>query len=142
LLFLTQILPEVSAVAFEKTALVVDDDEKIAEMVAAVLRVEGFQVCTATSGLQGYSSYFSDPTCWVVTDVEMPGLDGIEMVHCIRVVNPEVKVIYMTGAIDAHRVALKKEGRDYAANILRKPFSYDILVSQMTAPQNSISTLL
>jgi DNA-binding NtrC family response regulator len=127
-------------VAFERTALVVDDEEKIAEMVAVVLRVEGFQVCTATSGLQGY--YFRDPTCWVVTDVEMPGLDGIEMVHCIRVVNPEVKVIYMTGAIDAHRVALKKEGRDYAANILRKPFSYDTLVSQMTAPQNSISTLL
>jgi DNA-binding response OmpR family regulator len=142
LLFLTQILPEVSAVAFEKTALVVDDEEKIAEMVAAVLRVEGFQVCTATSGLQGYSSYFCDPTHWVVTDVEMPGLDGIEMVQCIRVVNPEVKVIYMTGAIDAHRVALEKEGRNYGANILRKPFSYDTLVSQITAPQNSISELL
>ncbi len=128
--------------AFEKTALVVDDEEKIAEMVAAVLRVEGFQVCTATSGLQGYSSYFCDPTRWVVTDVEMPGLDGIEMVQCIRVLNPEVKVIYMTGAIDAHRVALEKEGRDYAANILRKPFSYNALVSQITAPQNSISELL
>jgi FixJ family two-component response regulator len=129
LLFLTQILLEVSAMAFEKTALVVDDAEKIAGA-----RCRGI--------LLGYSSYFSDPTCWVVTDVEMPGLDGIEMVHCIRVVNPEVKVIYMTGAIDAHRVALKKEGRDYAANILRKPFSYDTLVSQMTAPQNSISALL
>ncbi len=139
---LTQILLEVSAVAFEKTALVVDDEEKIAEMVAAVLRVEGFQVYTATSGLQGYSRYFCDPTRWVVTDVEMPGLDGIEMVQCIRVVNPELKVIYMTGAIDTHRVALDKEGRDYAANILRKPFSYNTLVSQITAPQNSISALL
>lgn len=128
--------------ALAKTALVVDDEEKIAEMVAAALRGEGFQVRTATSGLQGYSNYFRDPTCWVVTDVEMPGLDGFEMVHCIRAVNPEVKVIYMTGAIDVHRANLEKEGRDYAATILRKPFSHGSLVGQMTATQNSISPSL
>lgn len=122
-----------------KTALVVDDDEKIAGMVAAVLRAEGFRVCTATSGLDGYTSYFREPTCWVVTDVEMPGLNGVEMVHCIRAINPHVKVVYMTAAFDMHRVALDKEAQG-DANILRKPFSHHSLLGRIASMGNSVST--
>jgi two-component system, OmpR family, response regulator len=121
------------------TALVVDDDEKIAEMVSAVLRDEGFHVLTATSGLEGYASYFREPTCLVVTDIEMPGLNGVEMVHRIRAVNPDVKVIYMTAAIDMHDIALDNGGVG-DANILRKPFSHHSLVGRISSLEHSVSS--
>jgi len=127
-------------VAPPKTALVVDDDKKIAELVAATLRLQGFEVSTATNGLHGYSTYSRNPTQWVVTDVEMPGLDGVAMVQCIRGIDPDVKVIYMTGAIDAHRALLEKKGREFLVDVLRKPFSQDSLVERMTTEQRRLAS--
>jgi DNA-binding NtrC family response regulator len=120
--------------------LVVDDDKKIAELVAATLRLQGFEVSTATNGLHGYSTYSRNPTQWVVTDVEMPGLDGVAMVQCIRGIDPDVKVIYMTGAIDAHRALLEKKGREFLVDVLRKPFSQDSLVERMTTEQRRLAS--
>ena len=119
-----------------QTALVVDDDESIAEMVGVIIGLEGFDVRTARNGLQGYSSYFRNPTDWVVTDVEMPELNGVEMARCIRAINPDVKVVYMSGAVDDYRLLLNREVREFGAKILRKPFTRDSLVEQLSAVEN------
>jgi len=47
-----------------QTALIVDDDERIAEMVSVMIRLEGVDVRTARNGLQDYSSHLRNPTDW------------------------------------------------------------------------------
>jgi DNA-binding response OmpR family regulator len=117
--------------SMSQTALIVDDDERIADLVASMLRAEGFEVRTAQNGVQGYSSYFRNPTDWIITDVQMPELDGVEMVRCIRAINPSVKVLYMSGAVDEYRSPLDREAQQYSAKILRKPFSKQSLLEHM-----------
>ncbi len=117
------------------SALIVDDDERIAKMVGAVLSVEGFDVTTARDGMQGFDSYFHHTTDCVVTDVDMPRLNGVEMAICIRAINPGVKIVFMTGAVDDYRRLLDREARQFGARILRKPFTRAKLVEQVSEIQ-------
>jgi CheY-like chemotaxis protein len=105
-----------------QTILVVDDDELLARMVAELLRGEGYHVWTARDGLQGYSSYYQHQAQTVVTDIDMPELDGFEMMRCIRAINPCARAIYMSGAPEQYRRTLVTEAQDFGAGVLRKPF--------------------
>ena len=115
-----------------QTALIVDDDERLAATLATALRGVGFEARTARNGVYGYSSYFRKPTDWVVTDVEMAELNGIDMMQCIRAINSAVKTIYMTGSADKYWAVLTQESREFGAEILRKPFALNRLIDQMT----------
>lgn len=112
-----------------RTALVVDDNEELALIVATMLRLNGFEVRTANNGLHGYSSYFREPTDLVVTDIQMPELDGVEMMRCIRALNPNVRAVYMSGASGQYQAALDRERQQFAARVIDKPFSKDALLS-------------
>jgi CheY-like chemotaxis protein len=109
-------------VSSPQTILVVDDDELLARMVAELLRRDGYQVWTAHDGLQGYSSYYQHQAQTVVTDIDMPELDGFEMMRCIRAINPAARVIYISGAPEHYHRPLLKEGQIFGAAVLRKPF--------------------
>lgn len=86
---------------------------------------------TARNGLHGYSRYFREPTDWVVTDIDMPELNGIDMMRSIRAINPAVKTIYMSGLVDKYRAALIRESRQFAAQILPKPFDLRQLIERI-----------
>ena len=107
----------------QPTILVVDDDELLARMVAELLRRDGYRVWTAHDGLQGYSSYYQHQAQTVVTDIDMPELDGFEMMRCIRAINPAARVIYISGAPEHYHRTLLKEGQIFGAAVLRKPFA-------------------
>lgn len=115
-----------------RTVLVVDDDEKFAEMIALALRAKSFEVRTARNGFHGYASYVRSPSDWVVTDIQMPELNGLEMMRGIRALNPAVNTIYMSGSVDESRAVLEHEIRESGAGIMNKPFSSDSLVERMT----------
>ena len=119
-----------------QTALIVDDNEPLADTLARALRGVGFDTRTAHNGQQGYSSFFRNPTDWVITDIEMPDITGIEMMRCIRGVNPAVRTIYMTGAVDQYGRVLNQEARQFAAKVLSKPFDLNRLVEQMKNTQD------
>jgi CheY-like chemotaxis protein len=113
------------------TALVVDDDDGLAQIVAAILAMEGFAVVTADNGIHGYTSYFRHPTDWVITDIQMPELDGLGMMQSIRTINPCVKTIYMSGEVEKYQALLDRETAEFAAQILRKPFTRSNLVEKI-----------
>ena len=115
-----------------RTVLVVDDDESFAELIAVKLRSRGLEVRTASNGFHGCASYFRSPSDWVVTDIQMPELDGIEMIRRIRAFNPQVKTIYMSGATDEYRAVLEHEIREFGVIVMGKPFSFDNLVEDLT----------
>jgi len=114
-----------------QTALIVDDNEPLADTLAQALRSIGIAGRTAHSGIEGYASFLRDPTDWIVTDIEMPELTGIEMMRCIRLIQPAVKTIYMTGAVDKYGAVLSREAREFAAKVLYKPFTLNLLVEQI-----------
>ena len=105
-----------------QTILVVDDDELLARMVGESLRGEGYQVWTARDGLQGYANYYMHQAETVVTDIDMPQLDGFEMMRSIRAINPRARAIYMSGAPEQYRRTLVSEAQNFGTPVLRKPF--------------------
>ena len=115
------------------SALVVDDDESLAQIVAFMLRAEGFEVQTAHNGLDGYWTYFRNPTDWVVSDIQMPELNGLGMMQRIRSRNPRVKTIYMSGEVEKFQSALEQEAQEFGVKILTKPFSRESLMEQISA---------
>jgi two-component system response regulator GlrR len=122
-----------------QTVLVVDDEPRLADSLAAVLRGSGLEVRTAHNGIQGCSSYFRDPTDWIVTDIEMAELNGIDMVQCIRAINASVKTIYMTGAADKHWALLTQEAHGFGAQILRKPFAFNQVIEMLADKQRTLA---
>lgn len=106
-----------------QTILLVDDDELLTLLVAELLRQEGYQVWTARNGLDGYLSYYQYQTAIVVTDIDMPELDGFEMMRYIRAINRSVNTIYMSGAAEQYRQSLLAEAQNFGATVLRKPFA-------------------
>lgn len=113
--------------------LVVDDDEYLARMVADLLRLEGYQVWTASDGLQGSSTYYRHQAQTVLTDIDMPQLDGFEMMRCIRAINPSARVIYMSGSPERYRRTLVAEAQNFGASVLRKPFNKTALLSMVSS---------
>lgn len=107
---------------YQQTILVVDDDELLARIVSELLRLEGHQVWTARDGLHGYSTYYQHQAETIVTDIDMPELDGFEMMRCIRAINPDANSIYMSGAPEQYRRTLLSEAQNFGAVVLRKPF--------------------
>jgi DNA-binding NtrC family response regulator len=117
----------------EQSVLVVEDDEGLANIIALILGQEGFDVRTAHNGTLGYFAYFHEPTEWVVTDIQMPELDGLQMMQGIRSINPNVKVVYMSGEVDKYHMALDQEISEFGAGVLRKPFTKGNLIDEIAA---------
>jgi two-component system response regulator AtoC len=103
--------------------LIVDDEEQMRELLAKVLEKNGYQVTTAGDGGQALTLLEKEPMDLVVTDVRMPGLDGMEALKAIKELNPEIVVIIMTafGSIDQAVQAVKEGAYDY----INKPFKID-----------------
>ena len=111
--------------------LVVDDDENFGQIMAETLIAAGYEVQTADDGLHGYLRYLDQQPEIVLTDIQMPELDGLEMIRCIRAINPNVKAIYISGAISQYQEALISEWKEYGALVLNKPFSRNDLLALM-----------
>jgi CheY-like chemotaxis protein len=116
--------------------LVVDDDENLGRIVTETLMAAGYEVQTADDGLHGFRMYLEQQPEVVLTDIQMPELDGLEMMNCIRAVNPSVKTIYISGAVNQYREALTREGKEHGAIVLHKPFSRTDLLESMNGWRN------
>jgi len=67
-----------------KTILVIEDDEIQRELMSMTLKRRGYSVSTAENGIEGYDQAISIPPDLIVTDINMPGADGIHVVRRVR----------------------------------------------------------
>ena len=84
--------------ALKKTILCIDDDEAILRYEKALLEKSGYAVLTATSGLQALRLVTMCKCDIVLLDFEMPGMNGHEVAHKIKLVRPELMVILLSGS--------------------------------------------
>ena len=108
----------------QKTILIVDDDSGIRQFLTFVLQAKGYAVDTASDGVEGLHKALEGHPDLVITDVQMPHMDGIDMVKAIHADWPAQSVVVMT--------AFATEGKmDYVKAsgipLLEKPFTVDAL---------------
>lgn len=113
------------------TILVADDDQKLLKMVRRTLIYEGFQVVTAENGREALAKLETEPPDLIVLDWMMPELNGLKLLHRLRVAGDEVPVLMLT-ARDA--VEDRVEGLDRGADdYLVKPFAPSELLARLRA---------
>jgi len=103
--------------------LIVDDNEDFASILEAMLDFEGYQVRTARDARDGYLAFALFRPDLVITDIQMPGKSGLELIKDIRTQNPEVRTIYMSGDPGRFRTEIEEEMKRHRARLLQKPFS-------------------
>ncbi|HET8771541.1 MAG TPA: response regulator [Gemmatimonadaceae bacterium] len=77
-------------------ALVVDDNELLARTLSDILRLAGWEVTMATSGVAAADQVARQPFDVVLMDIRMPGLDGVAAFKEMRAMRPDVRVVLMT----------------------------------------------
>ena len=81
--------------------LVIDDNAAIRELLRLVLEEEGYEVIEAANGAEGLQRYQATPTDLVITDLQMPGMDGLELLMALRRMVPTPALIAISGDRDA-----------------------------------------
>jgi len=108
--------------------LVVDDDEALLRGVVEFLRRLGHHVDEAVDGVAAIKAVESDPVDVVLTDINMPEMDGIEVITTLRRVRPAVRVIAMSGGgMLPSDLLLGNAELLGAVSTLSKPFELDEL---------------
>lgn len=78
------------------TILIIDDDKNLLKSFEKMLMGEGYEVMTATSGEEGLSAVRESVPDLVISDLRLPGINGIEAFVAIREIEPGIPAIIMT----------------------------------------------
>lgn len=109
--------------------LVVDDEAVIRDGLKRVLEGESFVVETCSSGFHALEIMQQRELDLIITDLKMPGMSGIEVLKSVRILQPDIPVILITGyaSIDTAVDAMKNGAADY----ISKPFAPDLLLEKV-----------
>ena len=105
--------------------LIIDDNDTMREGLAAVVRRMGHKVCAASSGSDAIAAFKRQPADFVMTDLKMNGMDGLEVLRRIRELDPDCPTLIMTayGTVEAAVEAMKLGAMDF----LTKPFPPEVV---------------
>jgi CheY-like chemotaxis protein/anti-sigma regulatory factor (Ser/Thr protein kinase) len=116
--------------------LIVDDEAGMHEMLAAMLRHEDYAVDYASSGPEALAQLAGKHYDLVVTDIRMPGMDGITLLNRIKEEDPEMKVIVMTAESTPQTVvrAISEKAFSYLGKPFTRPTLLDAVNSALSVP--------
>ena len=116
--------------------LVIDDEPDLLRVLARTLAADGHEVATALSGPEGLAAFDAAPAAIVITDIKMPGMDGIEVLKRVKERAPEAEVIIVTGHGD---VDLAVEALHFgASDFIAKPFRTETLAIALRRAEDKI----
>jgi len=109
--------------------LLAEDDSDMRRFLAKALQNAGFDVASFDNGLAAYNRLREEPFELLLTDIVMPEMDGIELARKATELDPEIKVMFITGFA---AVALNPDNHaPQQAKILSKPFHLRDLVTEV-----------
>lgn len=113
----------------QQTILVVDDEDSVRQALQDILEMEGYQVITATNGIDAIAQYtqHQDAVDLTILDVEMPQMDGRKALHQLKTINQDAHVIMSSGYT---RHAFDEE-LDITA-FLQKPYQIEQLLKTVS----------
>jgi anti-anti-sigma factor len=105
--------------------LVIDDEKPTLMMFRLTLAAYGYEVLTAENGQQGLELFGRERPSIVLTDIKMPGMNGIEVLKQVKAIDPSTEVIVITGHgdIDLAIQALNLDATDF----INKPIQRHLL---------------
>lgn len=109
--------------------LIVDDEKNYPMVIGELLQEEGYTTCTASNGMEALDILSHEFVDLVLTDVKMPGMDGILLLEKIKTINPDIPVIVMTayGSVEKAVEAMHKG----AYTFILKPFENQTLIAHI-----------
>lgn len=122
----------------EKTVLVVDDDKDIVRLITESLKLEQFKALPAYSGKEALSSLKENKIDFVVLDIMMPEIDGLEVCRCIRSEYNIPILLLSARDRDMDKVIGLEIGAD---DYMTKPFSIQELTSRIKAHFRKVDRL-
>ncbi|NVM22531.1 MAG: response regulator [Desulfobacterales bacterium] len=120
--------------AFDKQdagILVVDDDKALADSLVEYLSDLGYSAQAAYSGREGLDRFENGTFHLVITDIKMPGMDGMELLEAVKAHDKQVMVMLVTGygTIESAVEAMKKGAYDYTTKPVKME-ELEIIVSR------------
>lgn len=109
--------------------LLIEDEEDLANALAKGLQKQGYLVDVANDGEEALDFYYGTIYDLIILDLNLPKIDGLEILDMIRKENKEIKIIITSarGAIDQKILGLDNGANDY----LVKPFDFKELVARI-----------
>ncbi|MGJ0509474.1 MAG: cell cycle two-component system response regulator CpdR [Methylocystis sp.] len=109
--------------------LLAEDDNDVRRFLVKALQQAGFSVASFDNGLAAYDQLRVEPFELLLTDIVMPEMDGIELARRATELDPDIKVMFITGFA---AVALNPDNQaPRQAKILSKPFHLRDLVTEV-----------
>ena len=103
--------------------LVVDDEPDMLKLLSMMLRDKtGYEVTTTNNPLEAVELAKQGGYALVITDLKMPGLDGIELLDAVKKDDPDIPVIFITAyaTVESATEAIQKGGFDFISKPFRK----------------------
>jgi signal transduction histidine kinase/ActR/RegA family two-component response regulator len=109
--------------------LVVDDDDDVRLVAAAMIEELGYEVTVAASGQAALQALGEENFDLVLTDVAMPGMNGVELAARVREAHPQVRILFASGYADIHTF-----GTDLSdEKLLKKPYRMSEVAAHLAA---------
>ncbi len=116
--------------------LVVDDEQRILNFLSSKLRVSGYEVITASNGVEALEQIQAQEPNLVVLDVLMPRMDGFETLKELRTFSSVPVIILSAKETNADKIKGLELGAD---DYLAKPFSPDELIARIEAMRRRLA---
>jgi CheY-like chemotaxis protein len=111
------------------TVLVVDDQDDFRYVLKLLLSRMGFSVIEARDGAEAMVQYLGDDVDVVLTDIFMPRMDGVELIRTLRALEPTVRIVAFSAAVETRLSGQGCCGDDVP--LLAKPMEIDQLVAAL-----------
>jgi two-component system cell cycle sensor histidine kinase/response regulator CckA len=117
------------AAAGRETVLIVEDEEAVRRLVRAALEQNGYRVLIAADGVEALKllSSHTGPLDLVITDLAMPGMNGLELARKVGDRMPGIGVLYISGYAED----MRQSGEIDEVNFLQKPFAPQVLARKV-----------
>ena len=113
----------------EGSILIVDDDAMLLDMLRNALSLEGYQCETTVSAMFALELIDETPFDLMITDIDMPEMNGLELTKKAKRLRPDMKIIIMTGLID--KFSWDEVIEAGASDFIKKPFTVKELIARI-----------
>lgn len=134
---------QIRAMQTHSKILIIDDERLIATTLAEILKTEGYEIATAFNGEDAVRIARRFRPDFLLSDIAMPGLNGVQAVLQIREFLPDAHVLFISGHARSSEVLQEAQAKGYEFELALKPLNpRDLLDKVRTSLQSSATPVI